>query len=96
MSKATKEKTDNLNKQSSENNSKKSISNTNKDLYNDFNQTTSGCTVEFRVPNGSLNEEIWQNYINFFAKFILDVSEFSRSPPAILITSITLVLFSIL
>lgn len=27
--------------------------------------------IEFRVPNGSLNEEIWQNYINFFAKFIL-------------------------
>ena len=27
--------------------------------------------IEFRTPNGSLKEEIWQNYINFFAKFVL-------------------------
>ena len=27
--------------------------------------------IEFRVPNGTLREEIWQNYINFFVKFIL-------------------------
>ncbi len=27
--------------------------------------------IEFRVPNGTLKEEIWQNYINFFVKFIL-------------------------
>lgn len=27
--------------------------------------------IEFRVPNGSLNEEIWQNYINFFTKFLI-------------------------
>lgn len=27
--------------------------------------------IEFRLPNGTLKEEIWQNYINFFAKFIL-------------------------
>ena len=27
--------------------------------------------IEFRVPNGSLSEEIWQNYINFFAKLLL-------------------------
>jgi len=30
-----------------------------------------GNVIEFRVPNGTLNEEIWQNYINFFSKFIL-------------------------
>lgn len=28
-------------------------------------------TIEFRIPNGTLSEEIWQNYINFFSKFIL-------------------------
>lgn len=27
--------------------------------------------IEFRIPNGSLKEEIWQNYINFFAKFMI-------------------------
>lgn len=27
--------------------------------------------IEFRVPNGSLSEEIWQNYINFFTKFVI-------------------------
>jgi len=27
--------------------------------------------IEFRIPNGTLNEEIWQNYINFFSKFVL-------------------------
>ena len=27
--------------------------------------------IEYRIPNGSLNKEIWQNYINFFANFTL-------------------------
>ena len=27
--------------------------------------------IEFRIPNGTLSKEIWQNYINFFAKFVL-------------------------
>lgn len=27
--------------------------------------------IEFRLPNATLKEEIWQNYINFFAKFVL-------------------------
>ena len=27
--------------------------------------------IEFRIPNGTLKEEIWQNYINFFAKFMI-------------------------
>ena len=30
-----------------------------------------GNRIEFRIPNGTLNEEIWQNYINFFTKFLL-------------------------
>ena len=27
--------------------------------------------IEFRIPNGTLSKEIWQNYINFFARFVL-------------------------
>jgi len=27
--------------------------------------------IEFRLPNGSLSEEIWQNYINFYANLVL-------------------------
>lgn len=27
--------------------------------------------IEFRLPNATLKEEIWQNYINFFAKFMI-------------------------
>lgn len=27
--------------------------------------------IEFRIPNATLKEEIWQNYINFFAKFMI-------------------------
>jgi len=27
--------------------------------------------IEFRLPNGTLKEEIWQNNINFFSKFVL-------------------------
>lgn len=30
-----------------------------------------GNRIEFRIPNGTLKEEIWQNNINFFAKFLL-------------------------
>lgn len=30
-----------------------------------------GNIIEFRLPNGTLNPEIWQNYINFFAKLII-------------------------
>ena len=30
-----------------------------------------GNRIEFRIPNGTIREEIWQNYINFFAKFVL-------------------------
>ena len=27
--------------------------------------------IEFRIPNGSMREEVWQNYINFFSKLLL-------------------------
>lgn len=27
--------------------------------------------IEFRIPNGTLEKEIWQNYINFFTKFLI-------------------------
>lgn len=27
--------------------------------------------IEFRLPNATLKEEIWQNYINFFSKFMI-------------------------
>lgn len=30
-----------------------------------------GNVIEFRIPNGTLEKEIWQNYINFFAKFVI-------------------------
>lgn len=31
--------------------------------------------IEIRLPNGTLNEEIWQNYVNFFTKFLLKCKE---------------------
>jgi len=40
----------------------------NKPISNIFK---TGNRIEFRVPNSSLNEEIWQNYINFFCKFLI-------------------------
>ena len=27
--------------------------------------------IEFRIPNGTLSKEIWQNYINFFSKLLI-------------------------
>lgn len=30
-----------------------------------------GNRIEFRIPNGTLNPTIWQNYINFFSKFVI-------------------------
>lgn len=42
-----------------------------------------GNRIEFRIPNGTLSKEIWQNYINFFSKFVisckkeLDIEEIS-------------------
>jgi hypothetical protein len=40
-------------------------------IYKDFNEFSKGCTVELRVPNGTFNEIIWQNNINFFIKMML-------------------------
>ena len=34
------------------------------------NLTTKKNTIEFRSPNGTLEEVIWQNNINFFGKLI--------------------------
>ena len=30
-----------------------------------------GNVIEFRLPNGTLDPAIWQNYINFFTKFLI-------------------------
>lgn len=40
-------------------------------IYRDINEFNKGCTVELRVPNGTFNEIIWQNNINFFIKMML-------------------------
>lgn len=40
-------------------------------LYEDYNKVNQYCTIEYRSPNGTLDEVIWQNYINFFIKLIL-------------------------
>ena len=47
------------------------LADNNYDIYEDFNKMTDGCTIELRVPNGTLDEIVWQNYINFFIKMIL-------------------------
>jgi len=38
--------------------------------YEDFNKIINGCSFELRVPNGTVDEVIWQNNINFFLKMI--------------------------
>ena len=43
----------------------------NYDMYEDFNKLNVGCTVEFRTPNPTLDEVVWQNNINFFIKLML-------------------------
>lgn len=35
------------------------------------NRVLTDNRVEFRIPNGTLNPVIWQNYINFFTRFVL-------------------------
>ena len=39
--------------------------------FEDYSKINYGCTLEFRCPNGTLNEIIWQNNVNFFAKLML-------------------------
>lgn len=36
-----------------------------------YNSRKEGNTVEFRSSNGTLNEVIWQNNVNFFVKFMI-------------------------
>ena len=43
----------------------------NYDVYEDYNKMTKYCTVEARAFNGTLNEIIWQNNINFIIKLML-------------------------
>lgn len=40
-------------------------------LFEDFSKFNRGCTIELRVPNGTLNEIVWQNNINFFVHLML-------------------------
>ena len=40
-------------------------------LYEDFSKINVGCTIECRCNNGTFNEIIWQNYINFIIKMLL-------------------------
>lgn len=37
---------------------------------NNYDKFSTGNTIEFRCPNGSLNSVIWQNNVNFFTKFL--------------------------
>lgn len=41
------------------------------DLYQDYDICNKHCSVEYRVPNGTLDPIIWQNNINFFVKLLL-------------------------
>jgi len=38
--------------------------------YENYNEIVKDCTWELRVPNGTLDEVIWQNNINFFIKMM--------------------------
>ena len=40
-------------------------------IYKDYDHMKKDCTVEFRVPNGTFDEIIWQNNINLFIKMML-------------------------
>lgn len=40
-------------------------------LYDNYNKVNRYCTVEYRCPNGTLDEVVWQNYINFIIKLML-------------------------
>ena len=39
--------------------------------FENSNFFSSGNTIEFRCPNGTLNSVIWQNNVNFFTKLLL-------------------------
>ena len=40
-------------------------------LYDNYNNINRYCTVEYRCSNGTLDEIIWQNYVNFIIKMML-------------------------
>ena len=42
----------------------------NYDFFEDFSKENYGCTAEFRCNNGTLDEIIWQNYVNFYIKLM--------------------------
>ena len=39
--------------------------------YDNYNNINRYCTVEYRCSNGTLDEVIWQNYVNFIIKMML-------------------------
>jgi len=41
------------------------------DLFDDYNKINYGATVEIKCPNGTLDEIVWQNNINFIIKLML-------------------------
>ena len=41
------------------------------ELFEDFNKINYGATIEFKCPNGTLDEMIWQNNVNFVINFML-------------------------
>ena len=43
----------------------------NYDFYKNYDVFNKYCSVEYRVPNGTLDPIIWQNNINFFVKLLL-------------------------
>lgn len=40
------------------------------DKYDSFDKYHFGCTTEYRAPNGTLDEIVWQNLILFFTKLL--------------------------
>lgn len=41
------------------------------DRYDDYNKINNGCTYEYRAPNGTHDEIIWQNLVLFIVKLML-------------------------
>lgn len=53
----------------------KAVNFTNITYENKFCENKMKNTIEFRFPNGTINEVIWQNNINVFAKLLTSVKE---------------------
>ena len=43
----------------------------NYEIYEDYNKVNRYCTIEYRCSNGTFDEIVWQNYINFFVKMMV-------------------------